>query len=153
MRLIGQLRATDQDAVADAAVIVVMRQCPSTPPGLRAVQRQARATVGDLVTVPYDRGLAQPGPIDARHLRPRTRKSLVDVAAAVLARCPADPDALAARDGERPDGTAASIPNRSPLAVGDVTANSVAAALRASSPRASSTSAGGHDSDRITKDS
>jgi MinD-like ATPase involved in chromosome partitioning or flagellar assembly len=92
MGLLDQLRATGRGPVAEAAVVAVMAQCPSTPPEVRAVQRQTRVAAADLVAVPYDRGLARAAPLDPRHLRARTRKALLALAAAVLARCPTDPE-------------------------------------------------------------
>jgi len=88
LRLLAQLRAVGLTAVADRSVLVVMATSPHASWEMRAVQRQA-ATAGNVVPVPYDPGLADPAPIDVRRLRRVTRTALLDVAAAVLTRCPA----------------------------------------------------------------
>lgn len=102
MRLLAQLRAVGLRQVADVCVLVVMCTSPAVPREVRGRQRQAAGAVGELVVVPYDDGLARPEPLDPRSLRRATRRALIDVAAAVLARCPADPQ-LAAELVDPPD--------------------------------------------------
>jgi MinD-like ATPase involved in chromosome partitioning or flagellar assembly len=91
MRLLAQMRAVGLTELADNALLVVMATSQSTRREVTAVARQAAAVAGGLLTVPYDPDLAQPTPIDPRRLRRATRRALVAVAAAVLARCPAEP--------------------------------------------------------------
>jgi MinD-like ATPase involved in chromosome partitioning or flagellar assembly len=92
MRLVSLLRAAGLGEVADRAVLAVMSQTPSVPREVRAGLRQARGEVGHLVSVPYDPDLARALPVDPRRLHKRTRRALVELAAAVVAGCPADPD-------------------------------------------------------------
>jgi len=95
MRLVAQLRAVGLGAMADHVVLVVMETSARVPGEVKAAERQARGVVGEVVRVPYDRNLARPDPVDPRRLRGATRGALVDVAAAVLRLCPADPQAAA----------------------------------------------------------
>jgi MinD-like ATPase involved in chromosome partitioning or flagellar assembly len=92
MRLLAQMRAAGLAQLADNALVVVMASSPSTPREVKAVAQQAAAVAGGLLTVPFDPDLARAVPIDPRRLRRATHRALVDVAAAVLARCPAEPD-------------------------------------------------------------
>lgn len=100
LRLIAALRAGGLGATADAAVVVVMATSPVTDRQVRAAQRQLSGVVGAVVRVPYDAGLARCAPVDPRSLRRATRAALVEVAAAVLARCPADPQLAAQLVGQ-----------------------------------------------------
>jgi MinD-like ATPase involved in chromosome partitioning or flagellar assembly len=96
MRLTARMRALGLADVVDRSVLVVMATVPNPPRQVRAVQMQAGHTIGDLITVPFDSALARPEPIEVRSLRRATRGALVRVAAAVLRRCPADPELVQA---------------------------------------------------------
>jgi MinD-like ATPase involved in chromosome partitioning or flagellar assembly len=109
MRLLSQLRAVGLQTVAERAVLVVVATTPSLAREVRAGEHQARRVAGALVRVPFDPALARPDPVDPRHLRRATRMALVEVAAAVLGLCPADPEAAQAaadprtwQDGQAP---------------------------------------------------
>lgn len=97
LRLLAHLRANGvQAAAADVVVLVVMASSPSTAREVRAAELLAKAAVRDVIRVPYDPVLARPEPVDPRALSKATRTALTEVAAAVLQRCPADPDAARA---------------------------------------------------------
>ncbi len=97
MRLLAHMRTNGATGVGkDQAVVVVMATSPSTAREVRAAELQARNAVADVIRVPYDPVLARPEPVDPRALAKTTRTALTDVAAAVLRRCPADPDAAQA---------------------------------------------------------
>jgi MinD-like ATPase involved in chromosome partitioning or flagellar assembly len=104
LRLIAALRAGGLGATADAAVVVVMATSPMADRQVRAAERQMSGVVGAVVRVPYDAALARCAPVDPRSLRRTTRAALVEVAAAVLAHCPADPQ-LAAQLLQPSEGT------------------------------------------------
>ncbi|MFE9187864.1 MinD/ParA family protein [Micromonospora haikouensis] len=90
MRLLTQLRAVGLTEVVQESVLAVMATSHSTAREVRAVEQMARQSVGHLVRVPYDPVLARPDPVDLRSLSKLTRSALVEVAAAVIDRCPAD---------------------------------------------------------------
>jgi len=100
LRLLTALRAVGLGAIAGRSVLVVNATSPHVPRELRAVERHAARAAGALIRVPYDTGLARPAPVDPRGLRRATRVALIDLAAAVLARCPADPRAAAMAVGQ-----------------------------------------------------
>ncbi|MEV6925544.1 hypothetical protein AB0M46_13740 [Dactylosporangium sp. NPDC051485] len=108
MRLLAQLCAGGLAAVADRAVVAVSAAAPSPPREVRAAVRQLAGQAGAVVTVPFDAHLARPEPTDPARLRKPTRLALVELAAAVLARCPADPDlaAVLADGADHPHDTA-----------------------------------------------
>jgi hypothetical protein len=73
-----------------------MASTPAVARAVRAGEYQASSVAGAVVRVPFDAGLARPEPVDPRSLRRATRGALVEVAAAVLALCSADPQTAAA---------------------------------------------------------
>ena len=91
MRLLAQLRAVDLGGVVDRAVVVVNATVPSPPREVRAGVHQLAGLVGDVIRLPWDAHLARPEPTDPARTRKPTRLALVELAAAVLRRCPADP--------------------------------------------------------------
>jgi MinD-like ATPase involved in chromosome partitioning or flagellar assembly len=95
MRLLTQLRAVGLAAIADRSVLVVVASTQTVAREVKAAEHQAAGVSGALVRVPYDPTLARPEPVDVRSLRRPTRSALVEVASAVLALCPADPEAAA----------------------------------------------------------
>ncbi|HKT04712.1 MAG TPA: hypothetical protein VJT31_34795, partial [Rugosimonospora sp.] len=101
MRLLAQLRAVGLTPVADRAVVVVAATTPSVAREVRAGEHQLRTVTRGLIRVPFDRALARPDPVDPRQLGRATRMALVEVAAAILAWCPADPQAAQAASDPR----------------------------------------------------
>jgi hypothetical protein len=74
---------------------VVAATVPRPPREARAAVRQLDG-VAAVVAVPFDAHLARPEPVDVARMRTPTRLALVELADAVLAACPADPDLAAA---------------------------------------------------------
>ncbi|WP_433531209.1 MinD/ParA family ATP-binding protein [Micromonospora sp. CA-263727] len=107
MRLLAQLQAVGLREVVDRTVVVVMAASPSTAREVRAVEQLARQTVAHLVRVPYDPALARPESLDPRSMSKATRSALVDVAAAIVDRCPVDlrPDSSAADEAATDGGS------------------------------------------------
>ncbi|GIG57108.1 hypothetical protein Lfu02_14800 [Longispora fulva] len=75
--------------VTATALVVVMTTSPRVDREALAITRAMRAGGTEVLRIPYDPHLAHPEPIDLSALRRRTTGALVQVAAAVLARCPA----------------------------------------------------------------
>ncbi|MEV6924012.1 hypothetical protein AB0M46_05790 [Dactylosporangium sp. NPDC051485] len=95
MRLVAQLRAGGLQAATDKAVVAVVASMPRPPREVRAAVRQLGASVAAVVSVPFDPHLARPEPVDLGRMRAPTRRALVELADAVLAACPADPELAA----------------------------------------------------------
>jgi MinD-like ATPase involved in chromosome partitioning or flagellar assembly len=91
MRLLAVLRAVGLGTTVERSVVVVMTASQPAGRGVRAALGQLDGQVGCVVAVPFDGGLARPDPVDARSLRRATRTVLVDLADAVIARCPVEP--------------------------------------------------------------
>ncbi|WP_239088151.1 cellulose synthase operon protein YhjQ/BcsQ [Planosporangium mesophilum] len=95
MRLLARLRGVGLAEAADRSVLAVVATSPRPGCDVRAAMRQAGDTAGEVLSLPYDRALAQPDPIDVRSLGRASRRALVELADAVLRRCPCDPVAAA----------------------------------------------------------
>jgi len=100
LRLLAQLKVVAAE-LADRVVLVTVALNPQVPREVRAARHQAVGSAGAVVAVPFDPVLTRAEPVDVRQLGKATRRAFVDVAAAVLARCPADPEAAAALLGTR----------------------------------------------------
>ncbi|MFG2042244.1 MinD/ParA family protein [Dactylosporangium sp. NPDC048998] len=95
MRLLAQLRGVGMQDAAARAVVVVAATVPRPAREVRAAVRQLAGAVSAVVSVPFDEHLARPEPVDLGRMRKPTRHALVELADAVLAACPADPDVAA----------------------------------------------------------
>ncbi|MFV2104407.1 MinD/ParA family ATP-binding protein [Micromonospora sp. LOL_024] len=100
MRLLTQMRAVGLHEVVERTVVVVMATSPSTAREVRAVEQLAAQAAAHLVRVPYDPVLARPQSLDPRSMGKAARSALVDVAAAIVGRCPVDLDRSDSAAGE-----------------------------------------------------